>query len=117
MRILPRLNLPTRKAARRLWRKSKARLNLRRIYYSVELLLFIAIYFVVFSGSRLRTLDTFGRRTDAIVSLLLVAVFILIHIIARRRLLPRSSATTLPPRTTSARSFLTSDKVHNTSPA
>src|ERR1044072_6788186 len=87
MRILPRA--PTRKAARRLWRKSKARLNLRRIYYSVELLLFIVIYFLVFSGSRLRTLDTFGRRTDAIVSLLLVGTFILIHVIARRRLLPK----------------------------
>src|SRR5829696_5765972 len=89
MRILPRLNMPTHKAARRLWRKSKARLNLRRIYYSVEIALFIIIYFVVFSGSRLRTLDTFGRRTDAIVSLLLVAAFILIHVFARRRLLPK----------------------------
>src|SRR5215204_2579544 len=89
MRILPRLNMPTHKAARRLWRKSKARLNLRRIYYSVEIALFIIVYFVVFSGSRLRTLDTFGRRTDAIVSLLLVAAFILIHVFARRRLLPK----------------------------
>jgi sigma-B regulation protein RsbU (phosphoserine phosphatase) len=89
MRILPRLNLPTSKAARRLWRKSKARLNLRRIYYSAEIVLFIVIYFAVFSGSRLRTLDTFGRRTDVIVSLLLVAAFILIHVIARRRLLPK----------------------------
>src|SRR5215213_10761995 len=89
MRILPRLNMPTHKAARRLWRKSKARLNLRRTYYSVELLLFIVIYFVVFSGSRLRTLDTFGHRTDAIVSLLLVGTFILIHVFARRRLLPK----------------------------
>jgi len=89
MRILPRFNMPKRKAARRLWRKSKARLNLRRVYYSVELLLFLTIYFLVFSGSRLRTLDTFGRRTDAIVSLLLVATFILIHVIARRRLLPK----------------------------
>ena len=89
MRILPRLNMPTHKAARRLWRKSKARLNLRRIYYSIEIVLFIVIYFVVFSGSRLRTLDTFGHRTDAIVSLLLVAAFILIHVFARRRLLPK----------------------------
>ena len=89
MRILPRLNMPKRKAARRLWRKCKARLTLRRIYYSVEILLFIAIYLVVFSGNRLRTLDTFGGRTDAVVSLLLVAAFILIHVIARRRLLPK----------------------------
>ncbi|HSL55297.1 MAG TPA: hypothetical protein VK868_12925, partial [Pyrinomonadaceae bacterium] len=89
MRILPRVNVPTSKSARRLWRKSKARLTLRRIYYSVEILLFIAIYFAVFSGGRLRTLDTFGHRTDVIVSLLLVAAFILIHVIARRRLLPK----------------------------
>ena len=89
MRILPRLNMPTSRAARRLWRKSKTRLTLRRIYYSVELLLFLTIYFLVFSGSRLRALDTFGHRTDAIVSLLLVATFILIHVIARRRLLPK----------------------------
>lgn len=89
MRILPRLNMPTHKAARRLWRKSKARLTLRRIYYSVELILFVAIYVVVFSGNRLRALDGYGRRTDAIVSLLLVTAFIVIHIIARRRLLPK----------------------------
>src|SRR5689334_24019108 len=89
MRILPRLNIPKRKAARRLWLKCKARLTLRRIYYSVEIVLYIAIYFLVFSGSRLRTLDTFGHRTDAVVSLLLVAAFILIHVIARRRLLPK----------------------------
>src|SRR6185437_1757600 len=89
MRILPRLNMPTIKAARRLWRKCKTRLTLRRIYYSVEIILFVAIYLVVFSGSRLRTLDTFGHRTDAVVTLLLVAAFILIHVIARRRLLPK----------------------------
>ncbi len=89
MRIMPRVNMPTSKAARRLWRKSKARLSLRRIYYSVEILIFIVIYFAVFSGSRLRTLDTFGRRTDVIVSLLLVAAFFLIHVIAYRRLFPK----------------------------
>ena len=89
MRILPRVNMPKRKAARRLWRKCKERLTPRRIYHAVEMALFIGIYFLVFSGNRLKTLDTFGRRSDAVVSLLLVAAFILIHIIARRRLLPR----------------------------
>jgi hypothetical protein len=43
MRILPRLDMPTRKAARRLWRHSKAHLNLRRFYYSVEFILFITM--------------------------------------------------------------------------
>lgn len=89
MRILPRVSMPTPKAARRLWRKSKGHLTLRRIYYSVEFVLFIAIYFVVFSGSRLRFIDSFGRRADALFSLLLAAAFIVIHLVARRSLLPR----------------------------
>ena len=89
MRILPRVNMPTPKAARRLWRQSKGHLNVRRVYYSVEVILFAVIYFLVFSGSRLRVIDGFGRRTDAIVSLFLIGAFIVIHVIARRRLLPK----------------------------
>ena len=89
MRILPRAKIPTPKAARRLWRKSKGHLSLRRVYYSVEVVLFIAIYFVVFSGSRLKTIDAFGHRMDAVVSLILLAAFIAIHRIARRRLLTK----------------------------
>ena len=89
MRILPRLHLPTGKAVRRFRRQAKTHLSLRRIYYSFELLLFIVIYFIVFSGSRLRAIDAVGSRSDAVVTLTLLLVFILIHIIARRRLLPR----------------------------
>src|ERR1044072_387162 len=89
MRILPRINLPKKKAARRLWRKSKAYCTLRRVYYSVEFILFAAVYFLVCSGSRLRFIDGFGRRMDAVVSLVLIIAFIVIHILARRRLLPK----------------------------
>ena len=89
MRILPRLNMPTRKAARRLWRHTKAHLTLKRIYYSVEFLLFALVFFVVFSGGRLRFIDAWGGRMDTIVSILLLAVFVITHIVARRRLLPK----------------------------
>lgn len=89
MRILPRVTMPTPKAARRIWRKSKGHLSLRRIYYSAEFVLFVAIYFVIFSGSRLRFIDALGRRADALFSLLLIAVFIVVHVFARRALLPR----------------------------
>src|ERR1051325_432026 len=89
MRILPRINLPKRKAARRLWRKWKAHLKLRRVYLSVEFVLFALIYWLVFSGSRLRFIDGFGRRMDAIASLVLIAAFIVIHVVARRLLLPK----------------------------
>ncbi len=89
MRILPHVQMPTPRAARRIWRRSKGHLTLRRIYYFVEFLLFAIIYLIVFSGQRLRTIDTFGQRTDAVASLILIAAFIVIHILARRRLLPR----------------------------
>ena len=89
MRVFPRAKLPTPKAVRRLWRKSKGHLSFKRLYYAAELFLFIAVYFVVFSGSRLRFIDSFGGRTDLVVALILVAGFIGIHVLARRRLLPR----------------------------
>ncbi|HEY6805554.1 MAG TPA: GAF domain-containing SpoIIE family protein phosphatase [Pyrinomonadaceae bacterium] len=89
MRILPRVNMPTPKAARRLWRQSKAHLTVRRVYYTIEVLIFAVAYVAVFSGSRLKYLDSFGRRTDVILSLLLVAVFLVVHFVARKILLPR----------------------------
>ena len=89
MRILPRVQIPNPKAARRLWRKSKGYFKLRRIYYASELVLFTGIYFLVFSGSRLRAIDALGRRADMLITLALIATFILIHIAARRLLLPK----------------------------
>ena len=86
---MPRINLPTRKAGRRLWLKSKGHFTLRRIYYSVEFVLFVVVYLLVFSGNRLRLIDGFGHRTDTIVSLALITAFIVIHVVARRRLLPK----------------------------
>src|SRR2546423_6603723 len=81
--------MPTPKAVRRIWRKSKGHFTVRRVYYSVEFIVFAAVYLLVFSGSRLRVIDTFGRRTDVVVSLILIGAFIIIHICARQLLLPR----------------------------
>jgi len=81
--------MPRPKAARRLWRQSKGNLTVRRVYYAAEIILFSTVYFLVFSGSRLRYIDTFGRRTDLVVSILLIGAFCAVHVFARRRLLPR----------------------------
>ena len=97
MRILPRLTMPRSKAARRVWRHTRRRLTIRRVYYSVEFLLFAVIFFLVFSGSRLRSIDAFGRRTDVLVCLLLVGAFIIVHIVARRLLLFRIERHYAPP--------------------
>jgi len=89
MSILPRLHMPRPKTARRLWRRSKAHLTLRRVYYSIEALIFSVIFILVFSGSRLRYIDGFGRRSDLVFALLVVGAFLFLHFVARRKLLPR----------------------------
>jgi sigma-B regulation protein RsbU (phosphoserine phosphatase) len=89
MRVFPRTKLPTPKAARRIWRKSRGHLNFRRVYYAVEVILFIALYFAVFTGGRLMYIDSFGRRADVVFSILLVAAFVVVHVVARRRLMPK----------------------------
>src|SRR5262245_59931496 len=89
MRVLPRIKLPKPKAARRLWRHSKSHISVRRVYYALEIALFVAICFLAFSGGRMRYIDTFGRRGDLIVSLILSGIFLAIHVVARRLLLPR----------------------------
>ena len=89
MRILPRVTMPKPQAVRRLWRKSKGRLTLRRIYFSVEGIVFITVYFIIFSGGRMSAMDAYGRRMDVMVSLALVVAFMIVHVVARRRLLPK----------------------------
>lgn len=89
MSLLPRRRMPAPRAARRLWRQSRHHLSVRRVYYFVEAALFAALFFLIFTGSRLRYIDAFGRRSDLVFSLLLVSIFIVIHVVARKMLLPR----------------------------
>jgi sigma-B regulation protein RsbU (phosphoserine phosphatase) len=88
--------MPTPRAARRLWRQSKAHLSVRRVYYSVEFGIFVVLYSLTFSGNRLKFIDSLGRRSDLVVSLLLVSAFILLHVLARRLLLPRIERNYVP---------------------
>jgi sigma-B regulation protein RsbU (phosphoserine phosphatase) len=89
MRVLPRVYMPRPKTVRRFWRQSKHYLSVRRVYYFVEAILWTGIYILVFSGSRLRFIDSYGRRTDLVVALLLVTCFLLIHVVARKFLMPQ----------------------------
>ena len=89
MRVLPRINMPNPKSIRRLKRQVKRHLSLRRIYYFTEGLVLLALFVLIFTGSRLRFIDGFGRRSDLVAALLLVAAAIPLHFFAKRRLLPR----------------------------
>jgi sigma-B regulation protein RsbU (phosphoserine phosphatase) len=89
MSILPRVKMPAPKTVRRIWRRSKAHLTVRRVYYSFETILLATIFLITFSGARLKYIDAFGRRSDLVVGLLLVTLFIFAHFFARRIILPR----------------------------
>src|SRR5258705_5518364 len=89
VRVLPRLSMPKPKSIRRLNRQIKRHLSPRRIFYFSESLVLLTVFVLIFSGSRIRFIDGFGRRSDLIVALLLVAAAIPLHFFARRRLLPR----------------------------
>ncbi|HET6862662.1 MAG TPA: SpoIIE family protein phosphatase, partial [Pyrinomonadaceae bacterium] len=81
--------MPNPKSIRRLKRQVKRHLSPRRIYYFTEGVVLLTVFVLIFSGSRLRFIDGFGRRSDLIVALLLVAAAIPLHFYAKRRLLPR----------------------------
>jgi sigma-B regulation protein RsbU (phosphoserine phosphatase) len=89
MRVFPRLTLPNPKSVRRFRRRVRSHLSVRRLYYLVEVLLFVCVFLLIFSGNRLRFIDEFGIRSDVFAALLLVALMILLHGLAKRRLLPR----------------------------
>jgi phosphoserine phosphatase RsbU/P len=89
MRILPRFTLPKPKSVRRFWRQFKKHLTVHRTVYFVEAVLFVVIFLAVFSGRRAKFIDSFGRRSDLVVALLLVGLFALFHSLIRRHVLPR----------------------------
>src|SRR5678816_4926350 len=89
VRVLPRVSMPKPKSIRRLKRQVKRHLSPRRIFYFIEGLVLVTIFLLIFSGGRLRFIDGFGRRSDLVVGLILVAATIPLHLFARRRLLPR----------------------------
>jgi len=88
MRVFPRLTLPSPKTVRRLRRRVRGHLSVKRVYYLIEALLVLVLFLLLFSGSRLRLIDSFGGRSDMVTSLLLVGLIIPLHFLARRRLLP-----------------------------
>jgi phosphoserine phosphatase RsbU/P len=74
---------------RRGWRKYKGHLKVRRVVTAVEILIFGTAFVLLYSGSRARYVDSFGRRADLVVALLLVGLFALVHLLTRHLLVPR----------------------------
>jgi sigma-B regulation protein RsbU (phosphoserine phosphatase) len=89
MRVLPKVTLPSPKSVRRLRRRLRRHLTVRRVFYAVEAIVLIALFVLVFSGSRLRYIDGYGRRSDLITGVLLFALVLLVHYLARKHILTR----------------------------
>jgi sigma-B regulation protein RsbU (phosphoserine phosphatase) len=67
----------------------KSHLSVRRVYYLIEALIVVVVFVLIFTGNRLKFIDGFGGRSDLVVALLLVALIILLHSLARRHILPQ----------------------------
>src|ERR1700752_861059 len=89
MRVLPKVTLPSPKSVRRLRRRVRRHLTVRRVFYAGEAIVLIGLFVLVFSGSRLRYIDGYGRRSDLITGLLLFTLVLLIHYLARKHILTR----------------------------
>lgn len=89
MRIMPRFARPRVKSARRLWRKFTPHLSVRRVAYALEIVFFTVVFVVVYSGSRARFVDGYGKRADLFAGILLFGFFGLFHFLNRRYLTPR----------------------------
>ncbi len=89
MRVFPRIKLPNTKLLRHKLQQVKRHLSVRRVALAIELTIFAAALLFLNTGNRADWLDGFGRRADLLATALALALFALIHVLAKRHLLPR----------------------------
>src|SRR5262245_24183870 len=89
MRILPRITRPSLKPMRQKLRRLRRHLSVARVTLGVEWLIFGLTLLLALTGGRAAFIDEFGRRSDLIALMLLLALFASLHSLVKRRLLPR----------------------------
>ncbi|HSS19150.1 MAG TPA: SpoIIE family protein phosphatase [Pyrinomonadaceae bacterium] len=89
MRVLPRIGKPTLKPFRHGWRRLKRSLTVPRVVVAAEIMLFAFVWVFVFSGSRRAALDSWGQRSDLVVTLLLAIGMVALHHALKKYFVPR----------------------------
>ena len=89
MRVLPRIRKPRLNQYRQTWRRVRKNLSVLRLALVVELVIFVALYLLVFTGWRRSLMDSWGSRTDLVATLLLVTAIVLLHYALKKSVLPK----------------------------
>jgi sigma-B regulation protein RsbU (phosphoserine phosphatase) len=89
MRVLPRIAKPSLRPLRQRWRRLRRHLSVSKVSLGVEVLIFAAVCFFAFTGQRGAFLDSWGRRTDLVATLLLMIALVLLHNGLKKYVLPR----------------------------
>ena len=89
MRVFPRIKFPNTKRLRHRLQQAKRHLSVRRITLAIEIMIFGAALMFLNTGDRADWLDGFGRRADLLATILALTLFALVHLAAKRHLLPR----------------------------
>src|SRR5882724_10867740 len=88
MRIFPRISIPKFKKISRKAKRLLRYLNVSRGIYISESILFLGILIFSFSGRRGAYVDNLGHRFDLLVFISLSAMFVTIHLLAKRFIRP-----------------------------
>jgi phosphoserine phosphatase RsbU/P len=89
MRIFPRINRPSLKPLRQKLRRMSRHLTVARVTLGVECVIFSGALLFALTGGRAAFIDGFGRRGDLVALSLMLALFVRVHTLVKRRLLPR----------------------------
>ncbi len=96
MRILPRIRKPKFYPYRKTWRRVQPHLSVWRLALAIEIVAFVTVYLLVFTGSRRAWMDGWGARTDLVASFLMVGAFVVLHYALKKSVIPRIERHFLP---------------------
>jgi phosphoserine phosphatase RsbU/P len=89
MRIFPRIRRPSLKPVAQRLRRLRQRLSVARVVVVVELLIFSGVLLLALTGGRAAFVDSFGQRADLVALAMALTFLAALHIVVKRRLLPR----------------------------
>src|SRR5215216_6885542 len=88
MRVVPRIHIPKSRQIKRKLRQWRRKLTVARSVKAIELMLLAVALLFIFSGSGAQTLDRLGRRADAVTLGVVFAIFMALHLLSKRYVIP-----------------------------
>lgn len=97
MRILPRLTTPRIRQVTRQLKRLRRYLSVSRVVLMVEVTFYLATLLFVFTGSRAEWIDRHNKRFDGLVLLGAFVLFVAMHAVTTRRIVPYIRSRISPP--------------------